>query len=120
MQPSIDFRFKRADAVSQLFILNAKSGNLDLTGCSAWMQFRTPTGRLIADVSANLTIDNTEIPETPWIKTVALNLTAAETALIEPGTHLTDLEILWSDGSPASSRTLFVEVLDDQTKRIAE
>jgi hypothetical protein len=110
-----DIRFKRGDTLRRTMVLNAHAGALDLTGCTARMHLRDKMGSLLLDMTPYVTLDNAVVdPLTPWIKHAVVDV-PDEFTYLTVGMHLSDLEITWSDGSRTSSRTLYVEVVKDES-----
>lgn len=81
---------------SRVFTLKDSDGNLiDLTGCTARMQFRTTYGGTLV---SSLTTENGKITLGGVAGTVTIEISASDTAAFLVQTLYYDLEIIWATG----------------------
>lgn len=81
---------------------------LDLSGCQARMQVRHATTRRVLAEPDHIALD-------VLAGIVLVTFDAATTVAVPPGTHLTDLKLIFLSGQELSSATLSLPVLDSQT-----
>lgn len=111
-----DIRFKRGDTLKRRLYADAKMGVLDWTGSVARAHLRDKTGNLLLDMTPYVTLVNDpEDPATPWIKPIDLNVPYSLTSGLPIGVQEADIEITWSDNTRSTTRTLYVEVVKDET-----
>lgn len=86
--------------------------SIDLTDCTAAMQIRNKrTGELVAEAD-EFVFEPRDDEDFPSIVVAVFN----NTQDVEPGTHLTDLEVTFADGTKQSSATFSLPVIADQTR----
>lgn len=91
------------------FQWNQRSGApLDLTGCVARMQVRHATTKRLLAEPDDITIDTTG-------GLVTATFSGETTAEVPPGTHLTDLKLVFASGESLSTETLSLPVVEGQT-----
>lgn len=111
-----DIRFKRGDTLRRRLYADAKLGVLDWTGCAARAHLRDKTANLLLDLTPYVTLVNvSEDPAKPWIKPIDLDVPYALTSSLPIGVQETDIEITWSDNTRSTTRTLYIEVVKDET-----
>lgn len=82
---------------------------LDLTGCQARMQVRHATTKRVLAEPDDIVLDAAG-------GLVTVTFSAATTAEVPPGTHLTDLKLIFLSGEELSSATLSLPVVEGQTE----
>lgn len=106
--------FKRGDTWRLTFKYQDDSGNpIDLTGVDVRLNVRTKRGVLLLELDNNLigglTVNG-------LAGEIALEATPAQTELMTVGSHFSDLEVTYTDGSVQSSQTFSVDIIEDITR----
>lgn len=104
-------RFKRGDTWVRIFTWTDGEVPLDLSGASARQQIRDASGTLLAETSSaggGITID------APLGRVVSTFL-PEQTAFINRGRYLSDLELTFADGTVQTTDTFSILVTNDET-----
>lgn len=104
---------KRGDTWRLVFRWLQSNGQpVDLTGCAARLQVRHATSKKLAATPDSLVVDL----EAGTVTAVFLPTTIE---LVNPGQHyLTDMELVYADGSVQSSDTIQLPVAEDVTRPV--
>lgn len=106
--------FKRGDTWKLVFAYKDTNGDpIDLTDCSARLQVRDKRTKAVL---LEGTIATGEVVITAVTGTVDVTFLPAVTELVPIGTHETDLEMTYSDGTVESTETMLIKVIEDITR----
>lgn len=102
---------KRGDTWSFVFQWKTGATPINLTGCTARMQIRKKRTK---DLLAYVTTEDYITIDGPAGK-VFVTFPADITETVPAGTHLTDVELTFTDGTVTSSQTVYMVVEEDIT-----
>ena len=104
---------KRGDTWSFSFIWRDQNTPINLTNCTARMQIRDKKTRALA---VEATSDNNYIVINGPAGEVLVTYPATDTDAVVPGHYLSDVELIFDDGTVKSSDTICIEVIEDITR----